>query len=102
MAIQARPASPLPVRFEPASLILQVEPDYPAGAKAEGIQGKVVLNAVINREGDVISLDYVSGPLELVEAAKYAVFRWKYKPLKLNGEPTAVKTPITVTFSLAH
>ena len=78
-----------------------VEPIYPSDAKAAGIQGSVVLDAVIGKDGMISSLKLVSGPPELTKAAWEAVKQWTYKPYLLNGDPIAVETTITVTFALA-
>ncbi len=78
-----------------------VEPIYPPDAKAAGIQGSVVLDAVIGKDGNIASLKLVSGPPELTKAAWEAVKQWTYKPYLLNGDPVAVQTTITVTFALA-
>ncbi len=78
-----------------------VEPVYPPDAKAAGIQGSVVLDAVIGKDGQISSLKLVSGPPELTKAAWEAVKQWTYKPYLLNGDPVAVQTTITVTFALA-
>ena len=78
-----------------------VEPIYPPDAKAAGIQGSVVLDAIIGKDGMISSLKLVSGPPELTQAAWEAVKQWTYKPYLLNGDPIAVETTITVTFALA-
>ncbi|MGD0647715.1 MAG: M56 family metallopeptidase [Acidobacteriaceae bacterium] len=78
-----------------------VEPVYPPDAKAAGIQGSVILDAVIGKDGMISSLKLVSGPPELTKAAWNAVKQWTYKPYLLNGDPIAVETTITVTFALA-
>ena len=78
-----------------------MEPIYPSDAKAAGIQGSVVLDAVIGKDGMISSLKLVSGPPELTKAAWEAVKQWTYKPFLLNGNPTAVETTITETFALA-
>ena len=78
-----------------------VEPIYPSDAKAAGIQGSVVLDAVIGKDGMISSLKLVSGPPELTKAAWEAVKQWTYKPYLLNGDPIAVETTITVTFAFA-
>jgi len=78
-----------------------VEPVYPPDAKAAGIQGSVVLDAVIGKDGSISSLKLVSGPPELTKSAWEAVKQWTYKPYLLNGNPVAVETTITVNFALA-
>jgi TonB family protein len=78
-----------------------VEPIYPADAKAAGIQGTVILDAVIGKDGQISSLKLVSGPPELTKAAWAAVKQWTYKPYLLNGDPVSVETTVTVTFALS-
>ena len=75
-------------------------PVYPPEAKAQGVQGAVVLHAIIGQDGQIQSLQLVSGNAELSKAAWDAVKTWVYKPYLLNGEPTAVDTTITVNFQL--
>jgi len=83
-----------------AKLILQVKPAYPDLARRTRTQGVVVLEAKINRDGDIDSLRVVSGHQLLTQAALDAVKQWKYRPTMLNGEPVEVITTITVTFTL--
>jgi TonB family protein len=79
-----------------------VAPIYPPEAKAAGIQGSVVLHAVIGKDGKIASLKLVSGPRELTKSAWAAVIQWGYKPYLLNGQPTAVDTTITVNYALSQ
>ena len=82
------------------SLMRRVEPQYPPLAKPLGIQGSVVLAAIISREGTIEQLQVVSGHPLLVRAALQAVREWRYRPYVLNGEPVEVDTQITVNFIL--
>ena len=82
--------------------IYQPKPVYPEDAKKAGIEGAVVLKAIISKNGTVDNLQVVSGPEELRESALDAVREWRYKPYLLNGESTAVETTVTVTYSLAQ
>jgi len=77
-----------------------VEPVYPPDAKAARLQGSVVLDAVIGKDGIIENLKVVSGPPELTRSAVDAVRQWTYKPYLLNGDPVAVETTITVTYAL--
>lgn len=83
-----------------ANNVSKAIPVYPPAAKEAHITGSVVMAAVIGTDGTVNSLQVVSGPEELQDAALDAVWQWTYKPYLLNGVPTAVDTTITVTFSL--
>jgi TonB family protein len=78
----------------------RVAPVYPEDAKAAGVQGAVVLKALISKTGDISNLQVISGPHELMASAIDAVRQWKYKPFLLNGEPTEVETTITVNYTI--
>jgi len=79
-------------------LIYRVEPTYPPVAQEAHIQGAVVLAALIDRGGNVQSLQLVSGHPLLVRAAIDAVKQWRYQPLLVNGQPIEVETTVTVNF----
>jgi protein TonB len=83
-----------------AKLIHQVKPAYPRMAQLTRVQGVVVMEAIIARDGSVKSLRVVSGHPLLNQAAVDAVQQWLYSPTMLNGEPVEVSTAITVTFTL--
>jgi protein TonB len=81
-------------------LIAPIRPVYPVIAKAARVQGTVVVEAVISRTGTIESLHVVSGPEMLQKAALEAIREARYRPFRLNGEPTDVETMITVNFRL--
>ena len=83
-------------------LIKKVQPKYPEDARQARIQGSVVLQALIDKEGNVEDLTLVSGHPKLAPAAIEAVKQWKYRPYLLNGQPVYVETQVTVNFSLAR
>ena len=82
-------------------LIHQVKPNYPALARQARIQGQVVLQATISKDGTIQNLHMISGHPMLAPAAIDAVKQWRYKPYFLNGEPVEVETQITVNFTLS-
>ena len=82
-------------------LIKKVTPNYPQLAKQARIQGAVVLQAEISKEGTIQNLQLISGHPMLAPAAIEAVKQWRYKPYLLNGEPVAVETQVVVNFSLS-
>ena len=82
-------------------LIHQVKPTYPPLARQARIQGTVVLQAVIGKDGSIQNLKVVSGHPMLAPAALEAVKQWRYKPYYLNGEPVEVDTTINVNFTLS-
>ncbi len=81
-------------------LIQRITPDYPYIAKIGHIQGSVVLQATIGRDGTIQNLQAVSGHPVLVKAAMEAVRRWRYRPYLLNNQAVDVDTQITVNFTL--
>ena len=82
-------------------LIHKVQPAYPPLARQARIQGTVVLQALIGKDGAIQNLHVVSGHPMLTGAALDAVKQWRYKPYFLNGEPVEVETTINVNFTLA-
>jgi periplasmic protein TonB len=83
------------------NLIRKVQPSYPALARSARIQGMVLLQAIISRQGTIENLSVMSGHPMLVPAAIDAVRQWRYRPYILNDEPVEVETQITVNFTLA-
>jgi TonB family protein len=69
-----------------------------APAAPSGLQGTVVLETEISKEGAVESVRALTGEAALVQPASDAVKQWHFRPTLLNGQPTAVITNITVTF----
>jgi protein TonB len=82
-------------------LVRKVPPVYPPLARQARIQGTVILQAQISKEGNIENLQLVSGHPMLAPAAIEAVKQWKYKPYLLNGEPVEVETQVQVNFTLA-
>ena len=82
------------------NLIHRVEPVYPMIAKQAGIQGTVVVRALISRTGEIDQVQIISGPAMLGPAAVDAIRQWKYGPYVLNGYPIEVETQITVNYIL--
>jgi protein TonB len=82
-------------------LLRKVQPNYPPLARQARIQGVVVLQAQISKEGAIENLQLISGHPMLAPAAIEAVKQWKYKPYLLNGEPVEVETQVQVNFTLA-
>jgi len=82
-------------------LIRKVQPNYPPLARQARIQGAVLLQAEISKDGTIQNLRLISGHPMLTSAAIEAVKQWRYKPYILNGEPVEVETQITVNFTLS-
>jgi protein TonB len=82
-------------------LIKKVQPPYPPLARSARIQGTVILQAEISKDGTIQNLRLISGHPMLAPSAIDAVKQWRYKPYFLNGEPVEVETQITVNFTLS-
>ncbi|HKH98364.1 MAG TPA: TonB family protein [Candidatus Sulfotelmatobacter sp.] len=82
-------------------LIRRVNPVYPPLARQARIQGVVILQAQISKDGSIENLQLISGHPMLAPAAIEAVKQWRYKPYLLNGEPVEVDTQVQVNFTLA-
>ena len=85
-----------------ARLLYQPKPVYPQLAIMARIQGTVILQAIISKDGSVQELKVLSGHPLLVRAAIDAVKTWRYQPTLLNDEPVDLLTEIEVNFSLAE
>jgi TonB family protein len=81
-------------------LLRRVVPQYPEHARQQHIQGPVVLNALVGRDGSVQEVKVISGDPELVQAAVTAVKQWRFQPPALEGNTGEFETRITVNFSL--
>jgi TonB family protein len=83
-----------------ARLVKNVAPVYPPLAKQARIQGTVVMDVVIAKDGTVQNVTVVNGHALLIQAAMDAVRQWQYHPTMLNGEPVEVNTQVEVQFAL--
>ena len=81
-----------------ANLVTSRLPAYPDGARA-GVDSRVVLQAIILKNGAVGHLRVVSGDSSLRGAAADAVAKWRYRPYLVNDVPVEVSTTVTVDFS---
>ena len=99
------PAAREPVRVGGAigtpELVHRVEPSYPPAAMNARIQGLVVLEATVNENGDVSSVQVLRSVQFLDEAAIDAVKQWRYTPLSVDGRPTPFILTVTLNFRLS-
>jgi protein TonB len=102
------PPTPPPVKrvirvggkVDPPRQTYATELKYPAIARAARVEGVVVIDAIIDEQGNVVQAHVVSGPGLLIGAALESVRKWKYEPTRLNGEPVSVEMRVQVHFSL--
>ncbi|HEU5162263.1 MAG TPA: TonB family protein [Thermoanaerobaculia bacterium] len=80
----------------------RVMPRYPRSARSSGVEGTVVVRAVVRRNGRVTNVQIVKDlPYGLGEAAANAVRRWRFRPATYQGEPIDVYYNVTVNFRLS-
>jgi len=78
-----------------------VKPNYPLLARQMKVQGSVVLQALIGRDGVIQNLRVVSGPRILASAAQDAVRQWHFKPHLEGSEAVETQAQITVNFTIS-
>jgi protein TonB len=81
--------------------VSRVKPQYPEAARKARMQGVVILEAIITKDGSVSDVRILRGINPLLDnAAMRAVQQWRYKPATFNGRPVPVYLTVTVTFTL--
>jgi TonB family protein len=78
----------------------KIAPIYPELARQAHLEGTVRLHTLIDNDGSVIEVTYVSGPSMLVQAAIDAVKQWRFHPTILNGVPVQVECVLEINFRL--
>ena len=97
-------ATPGRVKISPEALQVlshPVDPNYPLLAREMKVQGSVILDAFISRDGSIQALKIVSGPAILATAAMEAVRQWRFKPYLQAGQPVETEARITVNFTIS-
>ncbi|MCU1227738.1 MAG: uncharacterized protein JWO97_622, partial [Acidobacteria bacterium] len=99
----AAPAGPMRVGGDVKAPVVtrRVEPTYPEVARKARVAGVVVVEAIIDKQGNVDQVRILKGlPMGLSAEAEDAVRKWKFRPGTLNGQPVDVIFSLTVTFTL--
>jgi TonB family protein len=78
-----------------------VRPSYPLLARQMKVQGSVILQALIGKDGIIQNLRVVSGPHILASAAEDAVRQWHFKPHYEGNEAVETQAKITVNFTIS-
>ena len=98
----AAPRAPVRVggQIKEPTLIHRVDPEYPLLAQASQIEGVVILEAIVDREGRIESLKVLRSAPVFDKAALAAVRQWRYSPVILNGRPERFILTVVVSFNL--
>jgi TonB family protein len=90
----------LPPDAAQGSLLRRIEPEYPEEARKQRIQGAVIVDVRIGRDGAVQDVKLVSGHPLLADAAITAVKHWRFKPRVLKGKAVEMQTRVTLNFRM--
>ncbi len=99
----AEPEGPIRVGGDvaPPVKITSPPPQYTEIARKARVQGVVIVEAIIDKQGNVTNVKILKGlPMGLDTAAADAVKKWRFEPATLNGKPVAVIYNLTVNFRL--
>jgi len=92
------PQAKVPADVMAKLVIHRVDPDYPEAARRENLQGVIVLDVVVGRDGSVLDMHAVNGPAVLAQAAMDALRWWRFEPYRVDGQPVVVETTVAVEF----
>lgn len=86
--------------LQAAVLVQRVSPVYPPAALQAQVQGEVLVNATIGKDGIPRNLKAIKGDQRLINAALAAIGQWRYRPAVLAGEPIETQIEVTIDFHL--
>ena len=81
-------------------LVMSPMPAYPMFALDAGIQGTVLLHALVDRDGRVEAVEVLEPVTALTESAKHGVMQWEFKPAMKDGQPVEAWVRVPITFNL--
>ncbi|SFN43843.1 energy transducer TonB [Dokdonella immobilis] len=79
-----------------------VQPKYPLDARRRGEQGTVVLRVLVGRDGLPVEVDIArsSGSRQLDRAAREAVLRSRFRPVRIDGIAVPARGLVPIEFSI--
>jgi protein TonB len=80
--------------------VTKVQPVYPELARDAGVDGTVMVQALVGKDGKVKDAKVVKSIQMLDQAAIDAVKGWVFKPALSNNKPVAVWVAVPIRFSL--
>jgi protein TonB len=82
-------------------IVHQVQPRYTEVARRAGVQGSVIVEAIIDEQGNVDNVRVLRGlPMGLDKAAIEAIQQWRFKPATMGSKPVKVFFTLTVNFTI--
>ena len=97
-----RPKGPIRITSGMKEPTLLYEPPvvYSPVARMAHVEGTVVIEAIIDEQGNVTQVHFISGPAMLVQSAMKAVAERRYAPTILDGQPVAIRLTVKVDYKL--
>jgi TonB family protein len=81
--------------------ITTVAPEYPQVARESGMEGTVIVRALVDVDGRVVDAFVAQGDIAVLNGPAVAsVRKWTFKPARAGGAPVAVWVAVPVRFSL--
>jgi TonB family protein len=81
-------------------ILYKIDPLYPEEARRAGMEGTVVLDALIAQDGTVKHLRPIQGVEVLTQSAMDAVQGWRFEPYRSGHDAVEVETTIFLDFRL--
>lgn len=85
-----------------SKLVYTVNPQVPAEAQRPRMEGEVLVRAIVEKDGTIRSVQFVTGTRELADPAIQAVRQWRYEPYYYNGLPIEREVLIRIIVSAAQ
>jgi TonB family protein len=93
-----RPQAQVPAEEMQKLVTHRVDPEYPPAARPAKLEGVIVLDVVVGRDGSVMDVRALNGPDVLAQAAMEALRWWRFEPYKVDGKPIVVETKLAMEF----
>lgn len=82
-------------------LLYSAPPVYPDVAKVHHVAGRVTMQIAIGKDGSVMDVKVLDGPVLLRDAAVEAARKWRFEPVLVMGDPVEMDMKLEITFNLA-
>jgi TonB family protein len=93
-----QPQAQVPAEVMEKLVTHRVDPEYPQAARPAKLQGVIVLEVVVGRDGSVTDVRALNGPEVLAQAAIEALRWWRFEPYRVDGKAMVVETKVAMEF----